>query len=521
MANRAAGAALGPALEGACLLDRMEVPGGLRRYLRLAAGSVEPVPSVMTRRDGSTSWNVDASSADAEGTLVLLHLRMRADAVPVELRAKLEHLHQEIERREELERERCSLLALERRAREQAEQACRLKDEWLASVSHELRTPLHAIAGWVALMRHQLSDPELVRRGLDVIERAIVAQTQLTEDLLDVSRAITGRMRLDVRTVDLALVARQALEAGRPAADAKGIGLELCTDDGEHVIRGDPDRLLQILWNLISNATKHTERGGRITVTVRRGTSHVEVAVSDNGRGITAELLPFVFDRFCQADDADARRSGGLGLGLSIVRHLVELHGGVAMAHSDGPGQGATFTVSLPRPMFRRTSAVTLPAVAVGEVHGDELLGLRVLLVEDHRDARELLEGILRAHGAEVVGVEGSARAQQVFGAQRFDAVLSDLEMPDEDGFTLIRKLRRLERQSDRSRTPAVAVSAHTVPSARVHALRAGFQAFTAKPVDPFELVALLASLCDASGAVRALSSGDSRSLRTQSAAPR
>lgn len=524
-ANRSAVSVLGPTLEGTNLSARTDVPERFERYLRLASRSTYPVPSVLAFGKEPTTWHVDGSSADgragADG-LVLLHLRRRSDEPFVGLDVKLERLHAEIQRRQELERERGTLLERERRAREQAEEANRLKDEFLASVSHELRTPLHAISGWVALIRNKLDEPELVGHGLEVIDRNVAAQAQLTDDLLDVSRAITGRMRLDVRTVDLAVVARQALEGARPAADAKGIRIELRTDGSEHVIRGDPDRLLQIFWNLLSNATKHTERGGRILVTLHRGDSHVEATVSDDGLGITAELLPFVFDRFRQAEGATTRRHGGLGLGLAIVRHLVELHGGVAMAHSDGPGQGASFTVSLPLPLFRRRSAVTLPALGVApHAEAGQLEGLRVLLVEDHRDSRELLEGLLRAYGAEVTGTVSSVDAQQLFRGQAFDVVLSDLGMPDEDGFTLIRKLRRVEQEVGRPRTPAVAVSAHTVPSARVHALRAGFQAFAAKPVDPHELVALIASLCDAGSGTGPPSSGDRRSPRSRTAAPR
>lgn len=547
-ANRAAVRELGSTIEGADLPARTSAPTVFLRYLMLAERTARPVPITVTF-DRGTTWHADASRAHRrtdEEPLVLLHLRAstserqvgscptapsaatdRSVAVPP-MEALLDRLRREVQRRQELERERASLLTLERRAREHAEEASRHKDELLASVSHELRSPLHAIAGWVALIRQKLDDPELVRRGLDVIERNVVAQTQLTDDLLDVSRAITGRMRLNVCSVDLVVLVRQAIEGARPAAHAKGIALELSTEVEECVIQGDPDRLLQIFWNLLSNATKHTAPKGRIEVELRRGESHVDVVVSDDGQGIAAELLPFVFDRFRQADGAATRRQGGLGLGLAIVRHLVELHGGVAMAHSEGRGQGATFTITLPLPVFRRTSAVNLPAMGSdGGAPGGQLQGVHVLLVEDHDDSRELLESILRSHGAELTATAGPAEARRALRGQTFDVVLSDLEMPDEDGFTLIRKLRVIEQEQGRPRTPAVAVTAHTAPSARVHALRAGFQAFVAKPVDVRELVALIAGLCGAAAPPPGptpgpmSSSGGSRSPRSRTGVPR
>lgn len=494
--NRAARQTLGVG-EGDDLTSRVEEPETLRHQLARASRSKESLPGSLVVRDGER-WRVDmaliepAETSD-DGAILLLHLRatagMRFDA----LNAQIEKLHGEIRQRIRLEQEREELLAREKAARADAEESSRLKDEFLAAISHELRTPLSAILGWLDLLRLRGGDPELRERGLEVLDRNARAQMQLVEDLIDVSRVVSGRMRLDLQPVDLAKIAHQAVDSVRPAAEAKNIRLQVVGPREGFAINADPDRLLQIVWNLLSNATKFTPKGGRIQVVLRQINSHVEVEISDTGEGIPEDVLPYVFDRFRQADGSTTRRHGGLGLGLAIVRHLTELHGGVVMAHSDGPGRGATFTVSLPLPIFERKAAVAGPAEPTPE---GVLGGCHVLLIEDHEDSRELLESILQTSGAEVTAVASAADAFTAFSERLPSVVISDIELPEEDGFTLMRKLRDYERQEGLGSTPAIAVTAHSISEARVRALRCGYQTFMVKPIHPPELVALVESMC-------------------------
>ena len=501
-ANRAAKSALGNDLPGRRLSDLTDDGPRLLRHLALASRSTSPTPGAFTFAGPLAGrWRCDTSlfrpQADDEPAVLLVHFRPSPQASSrfIALNDQIDLLHAEIRRREALESERGRLLENERYAREQAEASARLKDEFLASISHELRTPLHAIGGWVSLLRDQGSDPALTAKGLDVIERNVVAQTKLVEDLIDLSRVATGRMRLRLQPVDLEEVVRQAVDSARPAAAAKGQRLELVADVGGCIVNGDPDRLLQVIWNLLSNATRYTPRGGKIQVVVARINSHVEVRVSDTGSGIDEELLPYVFDRFRRGDATRTRRSGGLGLGLSIVRHLVELHGGLVFAESQGPGWGATFTVTLPLPLYSDRRGQGLALEPDGEQR-ERLRGLQILLVEDHEDSRELFARTLTSKGADVVGVESSSRAQEAFRTSTPDLVISDIEMPGEDGFILIRKLRALEAELGREPAPAIAVTAHTFGDARVRALRAGYQSFLAKPVNSRELIELVVSLC-------------------------
>ncbi len=484
------------------LRELVQDSAALERYLALASRSDSPLPGSLRLRVGAGRWRCDASSASfADGTYLVLQLRSASEVVArfVTLNEQIDKLHAEIRRRELLEQEREVLLAGERRARAAAEDASRFKDELLASVSHELRTPLHAISGWLSLIQDNVEDRALLARGLEVIARNVAAESQLTEDLVDASLMVTGRMKLQLQGVDLEQVIRQAVDSARPAAEAKRQRIEVLASAGTCVVNGDPARLLQVVWNLLANATKHTPKGGRIQVVLRRVESHAEVSVSDTGEGIDAEVLPYVFDRFRRADGSSTRRHGGLGLGLTIVRHLVELHGGVVLAHSDGRDEGSTFIVSLPLPIFRhRRAATTLPNVD-DQAAPKALAGLHVLLVEDHDDSRELLNAILRSEGAITVAVDSSAEAQRAFRERAPDIVVSDIEMPEEDGFTLMRKLRSAERELERVPVPAIAISAHTIGDARLHALRAGFQTFLPKPATPAELIATVASLCSGS----------------------
>lgn len=512
MGNVEACRTLGDDLAGTDLADLVVDPARLRHYLSLCSGSGSRLPGSLRLR-GSPADEVlrcDCSVLPSNGPeppLLLFQLRRRPEAAErfVLLNDQIDRLHREVRRRQEAEREREALLEQERRARASAEEASRLKDEFLATVSHELRTPLNAIKGWVHLLRNRPPDADLLARGLGIIEKNVDLQTQLVEDLLDVSRIITGRIRLVVKPVDLADVVRDAVEAVRPPAEAKGIRLHVVTESPGCTIHGDKDRLVQVIWNLLSNAVKFTPKGGRIQVLLRRVNSHVEIVVSDDGEGIPEDVLPYVFDRFRQADASTTRRHGGLGLGLAIVRHLVELHGGLVVAESPGEGLGATVSVSLPVPLFERPGAV-VPGAEIGDAEAgtgpgrpdvpDALLaGLRLLLVEDHDDSLQLLRTILEEAGAAVTAVRTAGEALGAFAAERPDAVVSDIEMPGEDGYTLLRKVRDLEKREEAPRTPAVAVTAYASGEHRLRALRAGFQSFVPKPVHPTELLTVVASI--------------------------
>jgi len=387
-----------------------------------------------------------------------------------------------------------------RQARLQAEQANRLKDEFLATLSHELRTPLNAILGWSQMLQtHNLGESE-AKKALATIERNARAQNQLIDDLLDVSRIITGKLRLDVRAVDLSSIITLAIDAARPGADAKNIRLQPLLDPQAGPISGDSDRLQQIIWNLLSNAIKFTPKGGRVQVRLERVNSHVEIVISDTGAGIEPEFLPHVFDRFRQSDGSMTRRHGGLGLGLAIVRQLVELHGGTVSVSSGGEGQGATFTVNLPLLPVRREPLSDVPRVhPKAEIGGGmdcppELSDLRVLLVDDEADSRDLLNLVLNSCGARVTTVSSAAEAFETAKREKFDVIVSDIGMPEEDGFSLIAKIRSLTNEQG-GNTPAIALTAYARAEDRVQALRSGFQMHVAKPVEPSELVTVVANL--------------------------
>jgi PAS domain S-box-containing protein len=381
----------------------------------------------------------------------------------------------------------------------EAQEANRLKDEFLATVSHELRTPLTAVIGWLHLIRSGQMDEEAVARALETVERNARSQAQLIEDLLDVSRIVTGKLRLDIRTVDLAPVIDGAITSARPAADAKRISIRADLDPRLPRVSGDPERLQQVVWNLLSNAVKFTPEGGRVEVSTRQRDSQVEIVVSDTGRGIPAEFLPHVFDRFRQADQSTTRAQGGLGLGLAVVRHLVELHGGTARAESGGEGKGATFIVSLPANGAARPRDGDEPPQADGKAPSasDEepsLEALRVLVVEDDADARELIALALRRLGAEAVGASSADEALDLLSRERFDVLLSDIGMPERDGYSLIAELRALPPERGGA-TPAAALTAYAREEDRDKALAAGFQAHLPKPISPAELIETVARL--------------------------
>ena len=398
------------------------------------------------------------------------------------------------------EREREALLASERAARSDAERSSRLKDEFVATLSHELRTPLNAILGWTQILRRAGVDAFTTSQGLEIIERNTRVQTALVADLLDMSRMMSGKLRLEVQSVDLPAVVSDAVNSVRPTAEAKGVNLRSVIDQDAGPVTGDPARLQQIIWNLLSNAIKFTRKGGKVSVRLRKVESQVEIEVEDNGEGIHRDFLPHVFERFRQADASTTRQHGGLGLGLSIARQLVELHGGRIEAHSDGQGLGARFTVRLPMiavQQGRSSDNVVRPPSRAGDGPGlpqPSLTGIDVLVVEDEADARNLIQLVLADRGATVRLAEGVAQAFELIDQRVPDLVVSDLGMPVQDGFALIRKLRALshERGGD---TPAIALTAFARTEDRTRSLLAGFQAHLTKPVDAAELVATVASL--------------------------
>jgi CheY-like chemotaxis protein/nitrogen-specific signal transduction histidine kinase len=377
------------------------------------------------------------------------------------------------------------------KAAERAEEANRIKDEFLATVSHELRTPLNAIVGWAHMLDgEKVNDPEFVRRGLEVIRRNARSQTKIVEEILDVSRIISGKLRLEMASVDLTTVVREALEAVRPAAAARKIEIVL-RSAGPCPAHGDAARLQQVAWNLLSNAVKFSPDTGNVEVSVAAKEDGITLIVSDQGEGITADLLPYVFERFRQGDSSTTRAHGGLGLGLAIVRHIVELHGGRVTAASEGKKKGATFAVTLP-PASATTSPVANEArkrAVTPKSSAGILSGTRVLIVEDDADSRELIDEVLSRAGAEVASAASVADAfTAIDGADQFDVVVSDLGLPDEDGYTLVRRLRASTDERQR-KLFVIALSAYTRPQDRTRALDAGFDVHLAKPVNPNELV--------------------------------
>ncbi len=391
------------------------------------------------------------------------------------------------------------LLESERAARDTAERASSMKDEFLATLSHELRTPLSALLGWSQMLRLPTATAAEVQRGLEIIERNTRIQKQLIDDLLDMNLIASGKLRLDIQPLMPAACIDAALETVRPAADAKGIRLITLVDPAAGPIAGDPNRLQQVVWNLLSNAIKFTGKNGRVQVVLRRANSHVEIVVDDSGMGITAEFLPYVFDRFRQADASSTRASGGLGIGLAIVRQLVELHGGSVRATSAGPHRGATFTVELPRmaiddgPPGARVHP-TAVQVAAQDFTRVNLAGITVLVVDDEPDARELIELVLTTCGADAITASTAEEALTLVQQRRPHVMISDVGMPTVDGYELLRRVRALG-DARGGGLPAIALTAFARSEDRTRALRAGYLMHIAKPVEPAELAAAVASL--------------------------
>jgi signal transduction histidine kinase/ActR/RegA family two-component response regulator len=390
----------------------------------------------------------------------------------------------------------------ERAARTEAERAGRIKDEFLATLSHELRTPLHAILGWSLVLRRLGDVPAKISEGLSVIERNARSQAQIISDLLDMSRIISGKVRLDVQRADLVSIVEAALDTVRPAAEAKSIHLQAELDPLAGPVRGDPSRLQQIFWNLLTNSVKFTPKGGRVLVSLERANAHLEVTVTDNGEGIEAGFLPHVFDRFRQADGATDRRHGGLGLGLSIVKQLVELHGGTISVKSAGKGMGSAFRVNLPvmeianEPRKQTTSRHPAESVyrePVADAPHPNLRTSKILVVDDESDARMLIRALLEECEARVMTAKSADEAMTLLGTYDPDLLISDIGMPDEDGYQLMHRVRALP--GTRGQIPAIALTAYARVIDRVKAIEAGYQMHLAKPVEPAELIAMVASL--------------------------
>ncbi|HVR75480.1 MAG TPA: PAS domain S-box protein [Planctomycetota bacterium] len=405
----------------------------------------------------------------------------------------------DVTERKRAELQRGQLLEDERRARVEAERASHLKDEFLSTLSHELRSPLSAILGWTRLIRDGKLGPEEGARGLETIERNVQVQTQLIEDLLDMSRIVSGKLRVQMQRVDLLSVIEAAIGSALPAAEAKGIRIQKVLDTEGGLVMGDPGRLQQVFWNLFSNAIKFTPRGGKVQVTLQRVESYVEVQVTDTGQGIHADFLPHVFEQFCQADGSTTRKHGGLGLGLSIVRNLVELHAGAVHARSPGEGRGATFKVLLPLLAVHEEpeSSERLPLRSPSAPRASTpptLGGITVLVVDDEPDSRDVIKRLLEAFGAKVTTAPSAAVALQALQRDRPAVIVSDIGMPGEDGYAFIKKVRSL-LPAEGGTTPAVALTAYARSEDRSRALLSGFQLHLSKPVEPMELITVVATV--------------------------
>ncbi|MDX6501439.1 MAG: hypothetical protein QOG23_4699 [Blastocatellia bacterium] len=437
-------------------------------------------------RDGKPGWMIGRGRAfyDADGK----PYRLAGLGLDVTGRKRAE---------EELER----LIESERAARTEAEEANRIKDEFLATLSHELRTPLTAMLGWLSMLRAERLDDETAAHALETVERNARAQAQLIEDLVDVSRIAGGKLKLEVRAIDLVPVIAAAIDIVRPAADARGVHIQFSRDAGVGAVSGDPARLQQVIWNLLSNAVKFTSRNGHVYVLFRQSNSSAELVVRDTGIGIHPDFLPLVFERFRQAEGPVTRTHRGLGLGLAIVRHLIELHGGTVTAESQGEGLGATFTIRMPLAAIQSDdgamSGSDRPAAEGASPTRQPLEGLRVLVVEDEPDARELLSLTLECSGAEVEAVTSAQEALDNLHVFKPDVLLSDIGLPSESGYDLIRKVRSLS--SEASNIPAVALTAFATEKDRELAISAGFQLHLAKPVDPEVLVAAIERVANSS----------------------
>ena len=397
---------------------------------------------------------------------------------------------EDVSERVATERELRTRIATAERARATAESASRVKDEFLATLSHEIRTPLNAVLGWTRILRSRDFDKETAQRAVEVIDRNASAQLTLISDMLDMARISSGKVRLDMVDVDVSTIVMAAIDVVRPAADAKGVALITELSPRLPMVLGDHDRLLQVVWNLLSNAVKFTDTGGQVTVAVHAKDRLVRLSVSDTGQGITAEFKPQVFERFKQADASSARRHGGLGLGLALVRELVELHGGSVAVDSGGVGQGSTFTVTLPARTSQSRAA--LPRHSAGADTGT-LGGVHILIVEDDPDQREIIVRSVTDVGASVTAVSSAAEALALLRqGTDTDVVVTDVGMPGEDGYSFLRELRKLPSNHGGT-LPAIAVTAYATGEDRKRALQEGFVAHVGKPFAPLTLISTIA----------------------------
>ncbi|WP_414550819.1 PAS domain S-box protein [Anabaena sp. CCY 0017] len=394
--------------------------------------------------------------------------------------------------RKQIEEERSHVLESESLARREAERASHLKDEFLLTLSHELRTPLNAILGWSHLLRPGKMDQDKIEHGLKVIERNVRSQVQLIDDLLDMSRMISGKLNLNRQCVDLISVIESALETVYLSAQAKKISLDAVLDPFASNVSGDSARLQQIIWNLLSNAIKFTPKGGRVEVVLQRVESHVEISVSDTGPGIPPEFVPYIFDRFRQADSSTTRNHGGLGLGLAIVKHLTELHGGSVRLKSPSNGQGATFIIELPLMVLKPEDCDA--DIFMNAVVDSTFENVKILVVDDEPDTRELIKVVLEECHAEVITAASSQQALEVLEHDQIDILISDIGMPEEDGYQFIQKVRRLGSETSKN-IPAAALTAYARPEDRQRALLSGYQIHIAKPIEPSELITVVSNL--------------------------
>jgi len=463
--------------------------------LRLGRAATLSNHTALLARDGA-EWPIADSAApivDNQGNVigVVLVFREISEAKRTEER----------NRTAAAERER--LLQSERASRSEAEKANRVKDDFVAMVSHELRTPLNAILGWIELLKRDSSNPDNLAHGLEVIARNTRLQSQLIVDLLDVSRIVSGKLHLELDRVDLGPLVQSSVDTLQPAADGKGVKLVVRIEPGQTLTLGDPSRLQQVVWNLVSNAIKFTPEGGTVTIAMERTGDNAQVSVTDTGMGIRPEIMPEIFERFRQGAGMTTRRHGGLGLGLSITKHLTELHGGSIRAQSAGEGQGATFTVELPM-IPTEGNAVELPSQderAAARAADVSLCGIRILVVEDEQDTRDLIRRLLEAHRAEVTVAASAPEALELVESVRPDIVVSDIGLPDVDGYEFMRRVRNLDGPV--SGIPAVALTAFARLEDRTRALKAGFNAHVTKPVEPAELVMTVGSFAVLVGANR------------------
>jgi PAS domain S-box-containing protein len=466
---------------------------------KLRAGErIERYETVRMRKDGQ---KLDISLTispirDSSGTIV--GAAKIAHDITARRRAERELLEREAQL-SKLSAERESILESERAARSEAERLSHMKDEFLATLSHELRTPLNAIQGWAMLLRERRAKPEDFDRGLETIERNVRIQIQIVNDLLDMSRIISGKIHLEVQPLYLHEIVSNSLDAVRQSAVAKDIRIQPLLDTRIGLVRGDPSRLQQVLWNLLSNAIKFTPKAGRVQVVLERVNSHAEISVEDTGVGIRPEFLPHVFDRFRQADPSTTRQYGGLGLGLSIVKNLVELHGGSVRVKSPGENQGTTFIVALPISHVRADERYPCDPRAVASNPRDlmelpTLSNVRMLVVDDESDGRAFIARILEDRGASVTCASSAREALEALSRNHFDLLLSDIGMPDMDGFELIRRVRALDK-SRAGPIPAVAITAYARAEDRQRSLLAGFHMHLSKPIEARELIASIAGL--------------------------